>query len=143
MCAHPETGLPCLQHWAFTRNTNGHVHEAALAAFPNRGIQQRCSNADGMDVQWDLCDGQGRGVPWSDDEQRELFDTIFTQAELLDWRQGDIALIDNIRIGHWRMNGEQGRRQLVQVQIDAFDASQHRVLNPAAWMGDEPARHVA
>jgi Taurine catabolism dioxygenase TauD, TfdA family len=128
VCAHPETGLPCLQPWAFAQNTNPHVFESAVAHFPDRGISHRCSNAEQTQLRWDLCDEQGRSVGWSDAEQREMFDTIFDRAHLLNWQKGDIAVVDNIRIGHWRMNGEQGQRKLVQVQLDSFNAMDIRAL---------------
>jgi hypothetical protein len=32
-------------------------------------------------------------------------------------------------MGHWRMNGEQGNRQLVQIQVGSMNADEHR---PAA-----------
>jgi hypothetical protein len=41
---------------------------------------------------------------------------------LLQWQKGDVALIDNIKIAHWRMNGKQGQRKLMQIQANVFNA---------------------
>ena len=75
-----------------------------------------------MNLTWELCDDKGESIAWSAAEQREMFDHIFERAFLMAWQKGDIALVDNIRIGHWRMNGEQGNRKLVQIQANAFNA---------------------
>lgn len=40
----------------------------------------------------------------------------------MEWQKGDIAFVDNVRIGHWRMNGEQGQRKMVQIQATHFNA---------------------
>jgi alpha-ketoglutarate-dependent taurine dioxygenase len=127
VCAHPETGDICLQPWAFARNTNTHVHAAAQDVFTGRGPIGRCENADGTNYLWDLCDAQGRDLDWSDEEQREFFEDLFKHAYLVAWQKGDMALIDNVRMGHWRMNGEQGNRRLVQIQVEAFNAELNQV----------------
>lgn len=124
VCRVPETGELCIQPWAFAKNTNEISHAAAVQAFPNRGDINKDSTADGMNLTWELCDAKGHSVDWSTTEQRQLFDNIFDKAYLMNWQKGDIALVDNIKIGHWRMNGEQGNRKLVQIQANAFDANQ-------------------
>lgn len=121
-CAVPENGKVCIQPWAFARNTNHQVRDAARKVFKGRGEIGLDSTAEGMELTWDLCDEQGNAVSWSDEEQRLLFETIFRNALLMAWQKGDIALVDNVRIGHWRMNGEQGNRKLVQIQATAFNA---------------------
>ncbi|WP_344804767.1 TauD/TfdA family dioxygenase [Allohahella marinimesophila] len=125
VCAVPETGALCIQPWAFARNTNGAVHAAAVAAFPGRGDIRPDSTAEGMDLTWELCDERGNSIEWTPEEQTRLFHDIFARAHLMAWQKGDIAFVDNIRIGHWRMNGEQGERKLVQIQATAFDADLH------------------
>lgn len=132
VCAHPETGDICLQPWAFARNTNTHVHAAANDIFTGRGPIGRCENADGTNYLWDLCDAKGQDVEWSDAEQHAFFEDLFKHAYLVNWQKGDLALIDNVRIGHWRMNGEQGNRKLVQIQVEAFNAELNTV--PATAM---------
>ncbi len=128
VCAHPETGDVCLQPWAFARNTNTHVHAAAKAFYGDtRGTIGRCPNADGTNYEWDLCNAQGQDVPWTDAEQRAFFDDLFKHAFLVSWQKGDVAIIDNVRMGHWRMNGKQGKRKLVQIQVETFDADNNRV----------------
>jgi Taurine catabolism dioxygenase TauD, TfdA family len=52
-----------------------------------------------------------------------LFAHIYKSSTLMAWKRGDIAIIDNIRMAHWRMNGVQGQRKLVQVQLGNFDAN--------------------
>ncbi len=125
VCAVPETGELCVQPWAFARNTNEAVRDAAVAAFPGRGPIEKDSTAEGMNLTWELCDDDGRTIDWSPEEQRALFQAIFDRAYLMEWQRGDIALIDNVRVGHFRMNGEQGTRKLVQIQTKPFDASRH------------------
>jgi len=128
VCAHPETGDVCLQPWAFARNTNTHVHAAAKAFYGDtRGNIDRCPNADGTHYEWDLCDAQGKDLPWTDAEQRAFFDDLFQHAFLVTWQKGDVAIVDNVRMGHWRMNGKQGKRKLVQIQVETFDADTHHV----------------
>ncbi len=125
VCAVPETGALCIQPWAFARNTNGAVHAAAVAAFPGRGDIYPDSTAEGMELTWELCDERGNTIEWTPEEQSRLFRDIFARAHLMAWEKGDIAFVDNIRIGHWRMNGEQGERKLVQIQATAFNAELH------------------
>jgi hypothetical protein len=127
VCAHPETGDVCLQPWAFARNTNTHVHAAAQDVFTGRGPIGRCENADGTNYIWDLCDETGRDMAWTDEEQRAFFEDLFKHAYLVNWQKGDVALIDNVRMGHWRMNGEQGSRKLVQIQVESFNAEHNQV----------------
>ena len=125
VCAVPETGDLCLQPWAFAKNTNRISYESAKATFEGRGDIKPDSTADGMNLTWELCDDQGQSIDWSEAEQRAMFDEIFKRAFLMNWQKGDVAFVDNIRIGHWRMNGEQGNRKLVQIQAEPFDANQH------------------
>ena len=115
-------GKICLQPWAFANNTNPQVQRAAQEVFTGRGEIGRDSTAESMALTWDLCDEQGNQIEWTEDEQKTLFETIFRKALLMQWEKGDIAFVDNIRIGHWRMNGEQGNRKLVQIQATEFDA---------------------
>lgn len=129
VCTHPETGDLCLQPWAFARNTNEQAHAAAEAVFQGRGEIKRCPNADGTNYIWDLCDIKNQVVEWTESEKRELFEAMYRHSFLMEWQKGDIALVDNVRMGHWRMNGEQGNRQLVQIQVGSLNADEHR---PAA-----------
>jgi alpha-ketoglutarate-dependent taurine dioxygenase len=132
VCAHPETGDICLQPWAFARNTNTHVHAAAQAVFTGRGPIGRCENADGTNYIWDLCDANGKDVEWTDAEQYAFFEDVFKHSFLCNWQKDDIALIDNVRMGHWRMNGEQGNRRLMQIQVECFNAEEHAVPTQGA-----------
>ena len=132
VCAHPETGDICLQPWAFARNTNTHVHAAAQKVFTGRGTIGRCETADGTNYLWDLCDAQGREIEWTEQQQFEFFEDLFKHAFLMPWQKGDIALVDNVRMGHWRMNGEQGNRRLMQIQVESFNAEEHMVPGSVA-----------
>ena len=127
VCKHPETGELCLQPWAFARNTNTHVHAAATDIYKGRGPIGRCENADSTNYIWDLCDAKGQDIEWTDAEQRALFEDLFKHAFLVNWQKGDLALIDNVRMGHWRMNGEQGNRRLIQIQVESFNAEANQV----------------
>lgn len=132
VCANPETGQLCLQPWPFARNTINAVHSAAKRAFPDRGEITKDITASAINLTWELLDNHGDVIAWSEDEQKNLFEHIFKRAILIPWQKGDIALIDNIRIGHWRMNGVQGNRKLVQIQAEPFNANDHRSFSNAA-----------
>lgn len=146
VCLHPQTSLPCLQPWAFARNTNRHVHAAAQQVFTGRGRIDPCPNAQDTDYRWDLCDEHHGAIDWPDEEQHAFFEDLFRHAFLLAWRKGDIALIDNVRIGHWRMNGIQGSRELVQIQAEPFSALDHlprdHAVNPP-WSPSDGERRAA
>lgn len=133
VCAHPETGDICLQPWAFARNTNTHVNAAAQKVFTGRGQIGRCENADGTNYIWDLCDANGKDVAWTDEEQHAFFEDLFQHSYLVNWQKHDVALVDNVRMGHWRMNGEQGNRRLMQIQVESFNAEENTV--PAQGAG--------
>lgn len=122
VCKVPETGELCLQPWAFARNTNRISMESAQSNFEGRGTLQPDSTAEGMNLTWGLNSRGGGDIEWGADEQRVMFDTIYARAHLYEWQRGDIAFVDNIKIGHWRMNGEQGNRKIVQIQAEPFDA---------------------
>lgn len=123
VCMHPVTGDACLQPWAFARNTNGAALEAATQTFSDRPGLSRCPNAEGTHYLWGLYAQNDKALPWDEAEQRALFAHIYQSSTLMAWQRGDIAIIDNIRMAHWRMNGVQGQRKLVQVQLGNFDAN--------------------
>lgn len=123
---HPVTKQKVIQPWAFAFNTNPFVHQAAKNNFKGRGDIEIDSTADGMNLTWEIYDAQQQQVlPWSDAEKQHFFDAMYKDALLLQWQKGDIALVDNIKIAHWRMNGEQGNRKLIQIQADVFNADEH------------------
>lgn len=126
-CYVPETDSIAVQPWSFARNANGQVHKAAQAVFHDRGEIIRDSTADALNMNWDLVDENGDSLGWSEEEQYQFFHTIFSEAHLMAWQKGDVALIDNVRLGHWRMNGIQGNRQLIQVQANPFNVLEHLV----------------
>lgn len=126
-CFVPGSDDISIQPWAFARNTNPQVHRAAKEVFPDRGNFDRDSTADELNMSWDVTDGEGRSLNWTEEEQYTLFKNIFNEAYLMDWHKGDIAVLDNVRLGHWRMNGVQGNRQLVQIQANPFNSIKHRV----------------
>ena len=119
---------PCLQPWQFARNTHEQAYAAAREVYTDRGELQPDSTATGVNLHWNLADREGNPLPWSDDEKQALFEQLYRDAYLMEWQKGDIAILDNIRIGHWRMNGEQGNRKLIQIQTNAFNAD-------PLWMG--------
>lgn len=138
VCSVPETGKACIQPWAFARNTNGQVHKAAVDVFTGRGDIRKDSTAESMSLTWELCDREGTPIEWTEDEQTQLFAAIFRRALLMVWQKGDVAFVDNVRIGHWRMNGEQGNRKLVQIQATNFNAEAYLPL-PVAKPEPVPA----
>lgn len=66
----------------------------------------------------------GENLNWSDSDKSSFFNNLYKDAFLLNWEKGDIALVDNIKIAHWRMNGQQGKRQLIQIQANVFNAEE-------------------
>lgn len=125
-CVVPGTDDIAVQPWAFARNSNQQVLKAAQAIFKHRGELTTDSTADALNMHWDIIDQQGDSLGWNEEEQLTLFKTIFSEAHLMDWQQGDVALIDNVRLGHWRMDGIQGNRQLIQIQSAPIDIREHK-----------------
>ena len=123
VCTQPETELVCPQPWAFARNTVDAALDAARTVFTGRGRIDGDHSAAGMDLSWSLQDEDGNPIDWSPDEQRTLFEAIYRRATLVSWQKNDVLLVDNLRMAHWRMNGEQGLRKLVQIQANTFDAN--------------------
>lgn len=122
---HPQSNNPVVQPWAFAHNTNPFAHQAAKNCFENRGDINIDSTADGMQLNWEIYDAHGKQIEWSDQEKQQFFDAMYQNAMLLAWQKGDFAIVDNIKIAHWRMNGEQGNRKLIQIQANAFNANEH------------------
>lgn len=122
---HPETKKLVLQPWAFANNTNSFAHTAAQNSFENRGDIYIDSTADGMQLTWEIYNQQGQQIEWTDPEKQQFFDALYQDALLLQWQKGDVAIVDNVKIAHWRMNGEQGNRKLIQIQANVFNADDH------------------
>ncbi|MCW8038362.1 TauD/TfdA family dioxygenase [Acinetobacter entericus] len=122
---HPETKKLVLQPWAFANNTNSFAYQAAQSCFENRGEIQIDSTADGMQLTWEIYNQQGSQIEWTDSEKQQFFNALYQDALLLQWQKGDVALVDNVKIAHWRMNGEQGKRKLIQIQANVFNADDH------------------
>ncbi|CAB1206572.1 TauD/TfdA dioxygenase family protein [Acinetobacter bouvetii] len=122
---HPVTQKLAIQPWAFANNTNPFTHQAAQNCFENRGEIQLDFTAEGMQLSWEIFNQQGDPVEWNDQDKQTFFDALYRDALLLQWQKGDIALVDNIKIAHWRMNGEQGNRKLIQIQANVFNADDH------------------
>ena len=115
----PETGKLCLQPWPFARNTADAVRAAAQVAFKDRGAIEIDRTSQDINLSWELRDQNGQIINWTHDDQVKLFTHIFTRAHLLRWQKGDVILVDNLRVGHFRMNGSNDRR-LVQIQTESF-----------------------
>lgn len=123
--SHPETHKKVVQPWAFAFNTNPFAYQAAKKCFDDRGEIQIDSTANGMQLTWEIFSEDGNQIEWTDDEKQAFFDAMYQNALLLEWEKGDIAIVDNIKIAHWRMNGEQGDRKLIQIQANAFNADEY------------------
>ncbi|WP_353293212.1 TauD/TfdA family dioxygenase [Thalassolituus maritimus] len=123
----PGTDDIAVQPWAFARNANPQVLKAAQDVFSGRGELTTDSTADALNMRWDVVDKEGESQGWSPQEQYTLFKTIFSNAHLMEWQKGDIALVDNVRMGHWRMDGIQGKRRLIQIQSTPIDITEHTV----------------
>jgi len=126
-CVVPGNGDIAVQPWAFSRNANPQVLKAAQEIFTGRGELTTDSTADALNMFWDIINDDGESMGWSEQEQLTLFRTIFAEAHLMDWKQGDVALLDNVRMGHWRMDGVQGNRQLIQIQSAPIDVREFKV----------------
>ncbi len=122
---HPDTKKLAVQPWAFANNTNPFAHKAAQSCFQGRGHIDIDSTADGMQLTWEIYDQQGKQIEWTDAEKQHLFEALYRDALLLQWHKGDVAIVDNVKIAHWRMNGEQGQRKLIQIQANVFNADDH------------------
>jgi len=127
VCTIPETGELTIQPWAFSRNTVDQVQRSAQASYPGRLEIDRDSTASQVHLMWELSDALGEKLDWMEDEQIELFTRIYSNSKLMTWQRGDFALVDNMRMAHWRMNGVQGNRKLVQIQANAFNANHYAV----------------
>ena len=137
-CRLPDADGIAVQPWSFARNSNAQVHRAAADVFTGRGEISRDSTADALNMHWDLVDRDGQSLGWSKEEQYQFFHTIFREAYLMNWEKNDIALLDNVRLGHWRMNGIQGNRQLIQVQANPFNVLEH-IITPDNTSDEIPA----
>lgn len=122
---HPDTKKLAVQPWAFANNTNPFAHQAAQNCFIDRGEIEIDSTANGMQLTWELYNQSGEKIEWNDDEKQQFFNAMYQDALLFQWKKGDVALVDNIKIAHWRMNGEQGNRKLIQIQANVFNADDH------------------
>lgn len=122
---HPDTKKLVVQPWAFANNTNPFAYQAAKNCFENRGQLDIDSTADGMQLTWEIYDQQGQIIEWTDEEKQQFFHALYQDALLLQWHKGDVAIVDNVKIAHWRMNGEQGNRKLIQIQANVFNADDH------------------
>ena len=123
--SHPETKEVCIQPWSFALNTNDSVFRMAKEVFKSRPPEFKDHTADSLNLNWAIYDKNDEPVKWDSSIHDVLFRTIFENTYLLSWRKDDIAVVDNVRCGHWRMNGEQGDRKIVQIQADCFDANEH------------------
>ena len=124
----PDTQKPVLQPWAFAHNTNPFAYQAAKNQFQHRGEIEIDSTANGMQLTWEIYTPEGQRIEWNDEEKQQFFDALYCNALLLQWQKGDFAIVDNIKIAHWRMNGEQGNRKLIQIQANAFNADEHAAI---------------
>jgi hypothetical protein len=125
---HPNTQKLMIQPWAFANNTNSFAHQAAQKSFKHRGKLLPDPTAHCMQLSWELFTHEGEKIEWTDQEKQHFFEALYHDALLLQWQKGDVALIDNIKIAHWRMNGKQGQRKLMQIQANVFNADQHAAL---------------
>mgnify|MGYP003392616407 FL=1 len=119
---HPNTKKIVVQPWAFANNTNSFAYCAAKQCFEKRGSIDIDSTAENMQLTWEIYSHVGEKIEWSDEEKQHFFNSMYGNALLLEWHKGDIALVDNIKIAHWRMNGDQGNRKLIQIQANVFNA---------------------
>ncbi|MEK9712732.1 MAG: TauD/TfdA family dioxygenase [Thalassolituus sp.] len=121
VCRHPETGMLCPQIWAYRGDT---VYNAASETFAERTPLDRECMADTWQIGWSLKGKDGKPIENGVELMDELIKATFKHARLVSWQQGDIAVVDNIRCSHWRMNGfaDQPRR-VFQLQAVPYQAS--------------------
>ena len=123
---HPVSGQPCLQPWALCRNTSGSAYRAACEIFSGRSINAPDATASRSSVVWKLFDYTEKRVAWDEDEKLRLFKALYQKSFSFFWKENDILLLDNIRFGHFRMDGPVAQRQLVQVQCNPVHIREYR-----------------
>ncbi|MDC0535419.1 TauD/TfdA family dioxygenase [Francisellaceae bacterium] len=118
---HPRTKKRCLQIWPFLKNTSKAVHRAASEVFVDRVFLQLDSTASHSNSDWNIIDKDNNTIPWSEGEKTRLFKKVFKTAHIHSWSKGDILLIDNIRCAHGRMEGEETKREIIQLQCNYLE----------------------
>lgn len=121
VCRHPETGKLCPQIWAYRGDT---VYNAACDTFAERTPLDRECMADTWQIGWSLKDKDGKTLTNGIDLMDELIKSTFEHSRLICWKQGDIAVVDNLRCSHWRMNGHIDQpRKIFQLQAVPYQAT--------------------
>lgn len=69
-----------------------------------------------MQLFWELFTYTGEKIEWTHQEKQQYFDALYRDALLVQWQQGDIALVDNIKIAHWRINNGNENHNLLQIK---------------------------
>ena len=61
-------------------------------------------------------------------ETRTLIDAAWANSDLFRWRQGDLLVLDNIRMGHGRLNVDNRQqaqpRRIAVAMADGYDVTQ-------------------
>ena len=81
-----------------------------------------------MQLSWELFIYTGEKIEWTHQEKQQYFDALYRDALLVQWQQGDIALVDNIKIAHWRINDGNESHNLLQIQANVFHADLHSAI---------------
>lgn len=121
VCQHPNSGLLCPQIWGYRSD---YVQEIANKTFPERAPLDKDHTTTAIQQEWTLVNSDDSLIDNGDSILKELIQVSFDHSRLIKWQAGDMAIIDNIRCAHWRMNGVPDQpRKIYQVQSEPFFAS--------------------
>lgn len=125
---HPDTQRLAIQPWVFANNTHTFAHHTTQTICKHRGSLQSGFTANHMQLSWELFTYTGEKIEWTHQEKQLYFDALYRDALLVQWQQGDIALVDNIKIAHWRINDGNESHNLLQIQANVFHADLHSAI---------------
>lgn len=121
VCQHPNSGALCPQIWSYR---SADVQEIANQTFPERAPLDQDQMTSVVQQNWTPISRDGTPIENADSIHRELTQVTFDNAYLIKWQAGDMAMVDNIRCAHWRMNGvAEEPRKIFQLQSEPFFAS--------------------
>jgi alpha-ketoglutarate-dependent taurine dioxygenase len=113
LLVHPHTSRPCLVMWYFESPLAEHAVAAYKKTLHFRNGRAPAAIAPHTAVNYPLRHLFRRGAEefsLSEAETNELMDVVYRGAWYLNWRKGDVLILDNISTAHGRMPCESSRR---------------------------------